>query len=1037
MTKIYATLFILLFYPLLNFAQQQPVVFVSEPTLSPDGKTILFSYENDLWKVGIDGGIAYRITAMQGKETLPRFSPDGKWITFSGTQDGNNNIYLMPSAGGEIKQLTWHDGEDLVDTWSWDSKLIYFNSGRQNSITEYSVSIEGGTPKRIFDHYHNTPHHLIQDPIHGTFIFTESLESSRYPMRKRYKGDNSPRLLAYNNQTNEFKVLTSYKGKDMWPTIDQKGNLYFVSDEKNLEYNLYTLKNGKRESLTSFATSIKRPQVSANGEKVVFTKDYQLYIFDVLSGKSSPVAVYLNSNNTLPLNQGFNVKDKISNFDVAPDNKKIAFVSRGELFVSDIEGKFIRQMTTNPKERVTEVKWLTDNATLLYAQTTKGWTNWFTLKVDGTSESKQITSDEKSNRSLVLDKKRTKGVYYSGRDEMKLIDLASLKIETIVTDEFWGIQNSEPNFSPDGNYIVFPAKRKFENDLFIYSLKDKKTQNITNTGLNETAPFWSPDGRYIYFSGNRSKVSYPRGQGGSKVYRIPLFKFGKDLRTPEFDHLFSTGKKAKDTTAMAIRFDLENSTERWEEIPVGYGNQAEPYVTQQKEETIVLYLTDHEKGEMNLYKTVYKPFEGPKTEKVTRIGSGLSYVENGTSLYILNNGNIAKLNPSSGKIDEIKIDFPFTRNLSDEFSQIFYEAWSAIKENYYDEKYHSVNWDSIRIRYEKVIPFMHQRDNLREVLNDMLGELNSSHMGFSSTGTEERTYYTMRTLFPGLLFENEKPFIVKSIVPFGQLDLTDQLVKPGDELVAINNNTIDPLKDRDYYFTNAVLPEEVKLTFRRNNDRFDVTIKTQPAGILSGLLYDDWIRKNKEYTSKQSKNKIIYTHMKAMGDGDLAKFVIEMTSNGVDKEGVILDLRYNKGGNVHDEVLNFLSQRPYLQWKYREGAMSPQPNFAPATHPIVLLINEQSLSDAEMTAAGFKQLKLGKIIGTESYRWLIFTSAKGLVDGSSVRLPSWGCYTLDGKDIEKEGVTPDIYVVQTFKDRIEGKDPQLDAAINEIMKQLK
>ena len=177
--------------------------------------------------------------------------------------------------------------------------------------------------------------------------------------------------------------------------------------------------------------------------------------------------------------------------------------------------------------------------------------------------------------------------------------------------------------------------------------------------------------------------------------------------------------------------------------------------------------------------------------------------------------------------------------------------------------------------------------------------------------------------------------------------------------------------------------------------------------------------------------------MKDMGNEELQNFMIEMTTEWYKKDALILDLRFNTGGNVHDEVLNFLSRKPYLQWKYRGGSFAPQPNFAPGEKPIVLLVNEQSLSDAEMTAAGFKALKLGKIIGTETYRWLIFTSGKSLVDGSFYRLPSWGCFTLDGKDIERNGVVPDIYVKTGFKDRLDGKDPQLERAVAEIIRAAK
>ena len=176
---------------------------------------------------------------------------------------------------------------------------------------------------------------------------------------------------------------------------------------------------------------------------------------------------------------------------------------------------------------------------------------------------------------------------------------------------------------------------------------------------------------------------------------------------------------------------------------------------------------------------------------------------------------------------------------------------------------------------------------------------------------------------------------------------------------------------------------------------------------------------------------------KDMGTSELNNFLIDMTTEWYKRDALILDLRYNRGGNVHDAVLNFLSQKAYSYWKYRGGKYGPQPNFAPSSKPIVLLLNQQSLSDAEMTGAGFRELKLGKIVGTETYRWLIFTSRKSLVDGSFYRLPSWGCYTLGKEDIETTGVKPDIYIKNTLKDKISGNDPQLDKAIEIILKQLK
>lgn len=229
----------------------------------------------------------------------------------------------------------------------------------------------------------------------------------------------------------------------------------------------------------------------------------------------------------------------------------------------------------------------------------------------------------------------------------------------------------------------------------------------------------------------------------------------------------------------------------------------------------------------------------------------------------------------------------------------------------------------------------------------------------------------------------------------------------------------------------------MQLTFKRSGK--DITVNLHPIANreFKDLLYDEWVEDNQKYVDEKSNDKIAYVHMKNMSGSELDNFMKEMVSEAYRKDALILDLRNNTGGNVHDAVLQFLSQKPYAQWKYRNGKLAPQPNFGPAAKPIVLLINEQSLSDAEVTAAGFKELGLGKIIGTETYRWIIFTSAGRLVDGSSYRLPSWGCYTLSGDNLEHTGVAPDIYVKEDFKDRLTGKQPQLDEAIAEILKDLK
>ena len=368
---------------------------------------------------------------------------------------------------------------------------------------------------------------------------------------------------------------------------------------------------------------------------------------------------------------------------------------------------------------------------------------------------------------------------------------------------------------------------------------------------------------------------------------------------------------------------------------------------------------------------------------------------------------------------------------------MYYETWANLEENFYDENFHGENWQALRDEYAAYLPYLNNRADLRQLCNDLLGELNTSHFGFRSSGKEEETEYETSTMATGIQFESANPYVVQRIIARSPADHKGKDIKAGDELIAVNGVVIDKSKNRNQYFVQPSRDEELTLTFLRAGKK--IIVKLHPISYFSErtLLYDEWMQERQARVDKGSDKKIAYVHMKNMGGGELRRFKKEMVSEGHQRAGLILDLRYNTGGNVHDEVLQFLSQKPYLNWKYREGALTSQPNFTPAAKPIVLLINEQSLSDAEMTAAGFKELGLGTIMGTETYRWIIFTSGKGLVDGSFYRLPSWGCYTLDGQNIEKTGVAPDVFIANTFKDRVEGEDPQLAKAIEFVLSRLK
>ena len=1016
---------------------QQNACFMTDPALSPDGKTIVFVYETDLWKVASTGGTASRLTAMAGNESLPRFSPDGKWLAFSSTQNGNADLYVMPVGGGTTVQLTWHDANDLVDSWSWDSKKIYFTSERYNTFDAFVISASGGTPQRLFsDNYFDQAHHVVEAPgglasPKPSFYFTTSWESYMFPQRKRYVGENSPDIEYFNPNTGEYKRLTSWEGKDMWPTADSKGNLYIASDEANKEYNLYALKDGVKQQLTSFETSIGRPQVSADGSMIVFGRDYQIWTYDVAASKPSQCQISIYATETLQTEIPYTTSGKITAFDVSGDGKKVAFVSRGRIFVSDLTGKFVREIPTARNERAEEVRWMKDNISLLYTRTVKGWANLFTVSAEDLKEEKQLTQNEKTVQNLILSPDGETAVFISGNSNIDLMDLKNFSVSNIIDDEFW-FRISQPRFSPDGKYIVYSAYRNFEEDIFVYDIREKKIIQITDNGVTESDPYWSPDGRYIYLSADRYNPGFPRGEGVSKIYRIPLFRFNEGFRSDEYGKMFLK-KQPKDSLHIDIRFDTEDIDNRWEQIAVNGNGQSGPNVFYVKGKTLLLFNNSPNPQERVLTKVEMSPFDPLKSEKIgDKPFSQLD--EAGGKFYALMAGDIYEVKVAENKTEKLNLNAEFSKSLNDEFVQMFYENWATLAEYYYDANYHGVNWTGIRSRYETFLPFLRNRENLKTLQNDLLGELNSSHLGFSSQGDEAKTFYRLQTNATGIIFREDEPFVVDRWVKKSPADLLDTSLKPGDELVAVNGIPVNKSLDREFCFALPRLEKELTLSFSRKGKEFEMKLNPVSSYAMKALLYDEWVAANQKKVDEATGNRVAYVYMKDMGTPSLNQFLIEMTGEASRRDALILDLRSNRGGNVHDNVIQFLSRKPYLEWQARGGKLSPQPNFAPSGKPIILLVNEQSLSDAEMTAAAFKALKLGTVVGTETYRWIIFTSGKQLVDGSSTRLPAWGCFDLGGNDLEKTGVKPDIYVRTTFGDMQKGADPQLDRAIEEALK---
>ncbi|MBR5431959.1 MAG: PD40 domain-containing protein [Bacteroidales bacterium] len=1012
----------------LSFAQN--LRFASHPSLSPDGKQIYFSYDGDIYSVPASGGQATAVITMNGVQDSPLVSPDGRWLAFSSDNQGNSDVFAVPLGGGDAVQLTFHEAPDVPISWSADSKYIYFESTRESARkTSFRVAVAGGTPQLMFDGFFNTIVNLVENPKTGEFLFNESMESLSFPTRKRYVGAHNPNIKSWNPRTKAYAELTDYEGKDQWPMADKDGNIYYVSDQSNKESNIVKYVKGSAPvQLTNFDKSVQYPFLAYGGSAMVFLKDYEIYLLDLPSGRVNVPQISIASAN-LEVRRSF-AGQTPSAAAVSPDGKKFALVIRGGLYITDPKCKFLQKLDTPSSERVAEVVWGDDSKTVYYTRTNFGWTNLYKIAADGSQPEAVVFPSQNNVKNLTVNHKGDKIAFVDGSHSVMILDTKTGQAARVAEAEFWSYQRYDFAFSFDDKYLAFDAMHMFEPDIFLYSFTDGSVRNFTNSASGEQSPVFSPDGKNMYLLANPTSTSFPRGSRSS-LYKLPLRKYDTPFKSAAVDNLFKDKDSEKKDSTVVI--DFKNIHERMTRVERD-GSQGNLYVYSSKDKSYLLY-SSYTAGPGGVYCLEISDPEA-KPKQIRDLSSG-TFFSCKDAIYCLSGGSIYKidLNAASATKTEVKKDVEVV--LKDEFSQMFYEVWGVLEQNYYDVNFHGADWYAVRDYYSSLLPYVRTRANLRTLMADLLGELNSSHMGFTSSGSEERPETSIHTYGTGIVFDNASPYKVDYVLEDSPADKVEINLRKGDELVAVDGARVDKALNREKYFSGAVNKDELRLTFSRGGKEFDVKVHTEPFASIKALSYKRWEEQRADIVAQKTGDRVGYIHMRAMSDEDLNNFLLKMHTEVFDKDALILDLRYNNGGNVHKEVIDFLRGQAHFEWGYRDFPKTSHPNVAPGGKPIVVLVNEHSLSDAEVTSNGIKTLGIAKLVGTETYRWIIFTSSARLIDGSTCRLPAWGCYSVDGKDLENTGVKPDIYVRNTFKDRLDGKDPQLDAAISEVLSQLK
>ncbi len=1038
---------------------------------------IVFSSAGDIYVSSINGGIARKLTSSPGTEEFPRISPDGKFIAFTAEYDGNYDIYYMPISGGEPIRLTYTP--DLPDMkgrermgpakiimqWTADSKKILYRARNEewNSLAGrlYTVSLDGGLPEQI----------PLPRAGFGNFLADEnSLVYNRiyreYRTWKHYRGGQADDIWLYNFKTKTTENLTNNPAQDIIPMYC-KGNVYFLSDREHT-MNLFKYETSSKQvtKITNFTEyDVKFP--SATNEYVSFENGGDIYILDPQNDTYKKIEIIVNDESIWARNEIINVKKYINNFDVAPDASYMVMSARGDIFrvPSDKGVTYNLTKSSNAHDRNACIS--PDGRFIAYISDESGETEVYLIRPNGTDKTK-LTNDAKSYRYELDWSPNSRYLLCSDKlNQLYYIDIETGKAELITKSKQWEIRSYK--WSPDSKWVVYNDNINNQTPvLFLYSLATKEKTQITDEYFESYNPEFSQDGKLLYFVSKRTfspevgefewNYSY---SNMAKIYAYILEKDGKNPFVIEekhnnilaIDELIdddvadkpekkkSKAKKEKQDIDSTLKIDLENLKTRIIEFPVQNGEYLGLKSIKDK-----LYYTKVIKG--NSPKLFVFDLKEKDEKEVGEVGNYVFSADNKKIAFNINGEYYisevkAQIKAGEGKLDLSSMNMNISHK--QEWNQIFDECWRQMRDFFYDSNMHGVDWNIMKDRYSRLLLKVRHRSDLTYVIGELIGELNIGHAYVGGGDKPQANEKPLGLLGAKFELDNSGSYRIKSIYEGRNWEentrspLTEAGVNinVGDYLIAIDDI---PLSGKySPYVALINKPNNfVKLTINskpNKNGAKDYIVKTISSE--SGLVYFNWVENNRRYVEKKTNGQVGYIHIPDMSMDGLNEFVKYFYPQ-VRKSALIIDDRGNGGGNVSPMIIERLRRILAVAKNARNQETVFTNPSAVMTGPMVMLINQLSMSDGDLFPYQFHAYGLGKIIGKRSWGGVIgIRGSLPLIDGGYLNRPEFANFGADGTWIlEGVGMNPDIEIENDPAKEFIGIDEQLDKAIEVILEEI-
>jgi tricorn protease len=1053
---------------------QEAVRGARHPALSPDGQWLAFSWRGDLWKVAAAGGRAERLTVHPGDDRYPQWSPDGRWIAFSGKRDGNYDVFITSAAGGSTRRLTFHSADDAVAGWTADGSAVLFVSGRDwDRGVLWSVPVAGGTEHKVTRGPVAT---ASVSPNGRTLLIAGGALGGWW--RKGYRGSNGWTVWSRPiERMGGARRLTTFTGRNGWPQFSSDGRgIYFLCDTTGAtELWRMAADGGGREQVTRIGRDGARfLSVARNAPMAAFELDAGIHTVS-LAGGSGPAPQTQEVRITAASDEQFtNVSrqtftDRATDAALSPDGREIALVVRGDLFVVPTRAGGSTENLTSSPARDLDAEWSSDNRSVVFSSDRSGNEDIYLVRSADSAEPRLSRTLRTQVVPLTTDPARDTGPRFSpdGRriafqrsgdpGALWVMDADGRNPIRLVQGNIGGF-----SWSPDGRFIAYGRQTlnptgAAGSDIWVIPAAGGDAVNVTNYPANHRSPQWSRDGRRLAFISTRGP-----GEGNSDLYQVWLRR-ADDEKTRE-EWAMEEGDQeggrrvgaARDSaggggagprTPPEVRIDFEGIADRARRVGEGLRVQSFQFSPDSRQFLMIANTA----GQTDLW-TIGRDGENPT--KVTRGGLGggglaggggfgggggswAQYDPEGRRIYYLTGrGTVATIEPSGQNPGSVGFQARLTIDRAAESMQMYEEAWRSLGARFYDPRMHGRDWTAIHDTYRTMAEAAYTKEALGDVILMMIGELNASHLNFTLPAEEN----AVRTGELGLVFDDAyrgRGLRVASVVTGSPAARVASRVNAGEFLLAVGDQ---PLTDTTnvYQLLANTAGDRVAITVGPSADgRGSRVVGVRPiaGNELGNLNYEAWVAQNHERVRQLSNGRVGYLHIRAMDQPSLERFKRDFWGREANAEAVVIDQRYNGGGNIHEQLWAELGSRAPIYFTNRAGERRFSPH--QSSKPGVVLQNQNSFSDAEIFPYGFKALGFGRTIGLPTGGGVIGTANINLIDGSVFRLPGSGVYAVAGdRNLENWGIEPDIWVENPFEQEQLGTDAQLERAVRELLASL-